>query len=78
MGNLEKYNSIFLEVFEVDASKLETLNYQDVSLWDSVGHMNLITRLEEDFGILIDTDDIIELSSYNKGISLLKKYSIEI
>lgn len=78
MSNLEKYNSIFLEVFEVDASMLENLNYQDIPLWDSVGHMNLITRLEEEFSIFMDTDDIIELSSYNKGKSLLKKYSIEI
>lgn len=48
-----------------------------IEAWDSVGHMGLIAALEEAFGIMLDTDDIIDLSSFEKGQEILKKYNIE-
>lgn len=53
-----------------------TLAYQSVSAWDSVGHMGLITQLEEAFDIMIDTDDIITFSSFEKGKLILGKYGV--
>ena len=76
MTNLEKYQQIFCELFDVDVNKLINLKYQDVNLWDSVGHMTLIASLEETFGIMIDTDDIIDFSSFEKGIEILNKYNV--
>ena len=73
MNNLEKYNNAFMETFEITEDKLEGLKYQDVAAWDSVGHMSLIAALEEAFDIMMDTDDIIELSSYEKGKEILAK-----
>ncbi len=78
MTNLEKYNGIFLESLNVDEKELEELEYQAVPEWDSVGHMGLVAALEDAFEIMLDTDDIIDLSSYKKGIEILKKYKIEI
>jgi acyl carrier protein len=75
--NLEKYNNVFCETFEVEIENLNKLNYQDISLWDSVGHMTLISNLEEVFDIMMDTDDIIDFSSYEKGKEILTKYGIE-
>ena len=46
--------------------------------WDSIGHMQLMATLEDTFDIMMDTDDIIDFSSYEKGIEILKKYDIEI
>ena len=67
MSNLEKYNNAFIESFEVTEDQLEDLKYQDIPAWDSVGHMGLIAALEDAFDIMMDTDDIIDLSSYQKG-----------
>ena len=39
--------------------------------------MTLISELEEGFKITIETDDIIDFSSFKKGIELLKKYKIK-
>lgn len=78
MTNLEKYNTIFLELLKVNKKELEGLEYQAIPEWDSVGHMELIAALENVFDIMLDTDDIIDLSSYKKGIEILKKYKIEI
>lgn len=50
MSNIEKYNNAF----------------QDIIAWDSVGHMSLIATLEDAFDIMMDTDDIIDLSSYER------------
>lgn len=78
MTNLEKYNKAFMETFEIDESKLPGLEYQGIATWDSVGHMALIAALEGAFDIMMDTDDIIDLSSYEKGKEILKKYDVEI
>lgn len=78
MSNIEKYNNAFISSFQVDATQLPNLTYQSVPAWDSVGHMGMIALLEESFDIMMDTDDIIDFSSYEKGKEILKKYQIEI
>ena len=77
MTNLEKYNNVFIENLQVSENQLENLKYQSVELWDSVGHMTLVAAIEDAFDIMMDTDDIIDLSSYEKGMEILKKYDIE-
>ncbi|HJK16184.1 MAG TPA: acyl carrier protein [Methanocorpusculum sp.] len=77
MDNLEKYNQVFLNVLGISENELnESLIYQSVSSWDSVGHMELIAEMEEQFGIMLETDDIIDFSSYAKGKEILNKYNI--
>ena len=77
MANLEKYNKAFVESFNVAEQILPELKYQSIAAWDSVGHMALMAVLEEAFNIMMETDDIIEFSSYNKGQEILKKYGVE-
>lgn len=79
MTNLEKYNRAFINALGVSEKELnDKLVYQSVQNWDSVGHMSLIAEIETEFDIMMDTDDIIDLSSYEKGKEILKKYNIEI
>ena len=76
MTNLEKYTKVFTETFAVSEEEAKNLKYQDIDAWDSVGHMGLISALEDAFDIMMDTDDIIDLSSFEKGKEILKKYNI--
>ena len=76
-NNLDKYKNAFIETFNIEEKQLESLEYQGINEWDSVGHMNLVAVLEEYFDIMMDTDDIVDLSSFNKGLEILKKYEIE-
>ena len=78
MTNKEKYVNAFVEGLEISADQVEGLQYQAIPEWDSVGHMALVSEIEEAFDIMMDTDDIIDFSSYEKGIEILKKYDIEI
>ena len=73
MTNLEKYNKAFITALEVSEDELEGLTYQGVMAWDSVGHMTLISELENAFDIMFDTEDVIDLSSYEKGKEILGK-----
>ena len=78
MTNKEKYVGAFTEALEVSEDILEDLKYQDIPEWDSVGHMSLIGAIEDAFDIMMDTDDIIDFSSFKKGIEILKKYDVDI
>ena len=78
MINLEKYEQAFCESLEVSKDQLMGLEYQQVTSWDSVGHMGLIAAIEDAFDIMMDTDDIIDLSSFEKGKEILTtNYGIE-
>lgn len=79
MNNLNKYNDVFKECFNVTDDQLnETLVYNSIEEWDSVGHMAMVAELEDVFDIMLETDDVIEFSSYTIGIEILKKYDVEV
>jgi len=78
MNNLEKYNAAFKETFEIDDSQLnDSLEYQSIESWDSVGHMSLMAALEDDFDIMLDMDDIVDFGSYKTGLKTLEKYGVK-
>lgn len=76
MTNLEKLTNVFVETFSIDASKTAGLQYQGIEAWDSVGHMSLVAAIEDAFDISLDTDDIIDMSSFEKAQEILSKYDV--
>ena len=77
MTNLEKYTQIFSDNLGVSKGDVEGLTYQSISAWDSVGHMELVAAIEDAFDIMMDTDDIIDFNSFERGKEILSKnYSI--
>lgn len=78
MSNKQKYRSIFIDCFNIaDNEALDNLEYNTIAEWDSIGHMQLVATLESTFDIMMDMDDIIDLSSYSKGLEILSKYGVE-
>ena len=76
--NLQKYNSIFMNLFEVSEDVLnDTFNFGVAPGWDSLAHMELIAELEDEFDILLETDDITHFGGYENGKKILAKYGIE-
>jgi len=77
MDNKETYKNCFKVSFSLDdGTDIESLKYEKITEWDSIGHMSLMAEIEEVFNISIDTDDIIEFGSYEIGINILKKYKV--
>jgi acyl carrier protein len=79
MTNLEKYNAVFCEIFNVSESNLgDGFDRDAVSDWDSIRQLSLITMLEDKFEIFFDSTDILGLTSYQKGKEILRKYGVEL
>jgi acyl carrier protein len=57
---------------------IEALEIGKDSRWDSIGHMALVAELEAQFGIAIETDDIIAMSSYAASIEVLRRYGVDV
>ena len=78
MSNKQKYDEIFIEVFEISGAQInDSLEYQSIEPWDSVGHMALMAALEDEFDIMLEMDDIIDFGTYLTGIETMKKYGVE-
>lgn len=78
MNNLQKYQNVFVNVFNVNASELnENFTFKGVQRWDSVAHLSLITELEDTFDVMFDSEDILHYGSYLNGIEILKRYGVE-
>ena len=74
MTSLEQ---LFAEALGIDAASVhDGLSYNSIPQWDSVAHMGLIAQLEDHYGVLLDTDDIIDLTSVAKAREILSKYGI--
>lgn len=78
MTNLEKYNKAFKRILKKEGEELKDLRYRGIPAWDSMGHMNLMGELEEFFDIMLDTQDVLAFTSYEKGKEILAKYGVEI
>ena len=77
MSNLEIYNKAFLEVFSIDAAILnDDFSKETADNWDSVRQLAIVTLLEDNFDIMLDTPEITGFTSYKKGKEILAKYDI--
>jgi acyl carrier protein len=77
MNNSEKLVSSFSEALGINASTVtDNLEYQSIPEWDSISHMILISQIEADFEVSIETDDVIDMSSVANAKEILSKYNI--
>jgi acyl carrier protein len=78
MSNLEKLHTAFVEALDINPDSIaDSYSYGD-DKWDSVAHMALVVSIEAQFDIMMETDDVIDLSSVGKAKEILAKYGITI
>jgi acyl carrier protein len=79
MTNEAKLRAAFATALGIDpATVTDDLAYNSIPEWDSVAHMALVAELEQTFGVSLDTDDVIDLSSVAKSREILTKYAVEL
>ena len=79
MTNLEKYKSIFMDVFNVKEDVLNSeFTKENVDGWDSIKQLALSSSMEEEFDLLFDAEDILGLTSFDAGLNILRKNNVEI
>jgi acyl carrier protein len=77
MSNREKFIAAFIDGLQIPAEQItDDLKYNAIKEWDSIAHMTLIAALEDQFGIMLDTNDIIDMSSVGKAREILAKYDV--
>ena len=73
----EKLKKVFGATFELPGdTNFEALQYRSIAQWDSVAHMQLVAALETEFDIMMETEDVIGLSSFPKAREILQKYNV--
>jgi acyl carrier protein len=78
MNNLDKLIRSFSETLGLDAAAVsDSLSYGD-SPWNSVAHMAIIAAIETAFNIMIETEDVIDMSNFAKAKEIVEKYGIDI
>jgi acyl carrier protein len=71
----QKLRDIFSQSLGIDPSKVvDSLRYAESPQWDSIAHMSLIASIEEGFDIMIDAEDVIDMSSFEKAKQIVAKY----
>jgi acyl carrier protein len=71
----DKLQAIFAENLNLPLEAIsDDLRYNDAPQWDSIAHMSLIAAIEQAYDILIETDDIIDMSSFAKARIIVAKY----
>ena len=79
MSNLDLYKKTFISSLSIDEKVFsEKLEYNEIPEWDSIGHMTLISELEEKFSISFETDDIVNFSSFEEGKKILNKMGVKL
>jgi acyl carrier protein len=69
----------FDRAFELPAgTDHEALVYREHEGWDSLGHMTLVTELEDAFGVELATEDIVALTSFPAAREILRRYGAEV
>lgn len=76
---MENYRKIFMELFHLEEDFApQSIVRGEVNDWDSIGHIALVTKLEETFDIMLEPEDILHFRSYAEGIDMMKKYGIQL
>lgn len=76
-NNNQKYRGVFLSVFPDWKSEFdESFTFDSIEEWDSLTHMDLVTKLEDEFQVFLDTNDILHFGSYENGKKILERYGV--
>lgn len=75
--NEEKLRKVFAEALEIDEQQITNdLTYNTIPEWDSIAHMTLIAEIDDQFDTMLDTDDVLDMSSFAKAKEILIKYDV--
>ena len=80
MASIEQLKGAYVTVLGIDGASIDWdhLEYRSIPEWDSAAHMELIAEVEDVFDVMLDTVDVIGLSSFSEAIRILAKYGVDL
>ena len=77
--SIQKLKDAFAEALRLPPdSDFESLEYRGISSWDSVGHMQLVAEIEAAFDIMLETEDVLGMSSFVKAGEIVTRYGVDL
>lgn len=74
---MDKLDKILMEVFNIEPGSIDAnTNFRDLETWDSMAYMLLVTRVEQDFAIELNTEEIVKLLSIGQIELILKEHNL--
>jgi len=78
MNNEQKLREIFASALQISIDRVtDDLTYNTIPEWDSIAHMTLIAEIDNEFDTMLDTDDVLDMSSFAKAKEILVKYDVQ-
>ncbi len=78
MPDLQRLRNVFRSSLDLSPDEpVDELSYP-TDRWDSLAHMSLVATIEDEFSVMLDTDDVINLSSFTEAVRILDKYGVEL
>ena len=66
------------DAFEISSDKIDGSTTMDsIEEWDSLRHIELLTRIEEKFGIALEMEEMIEIKDFDEISKIIKKKAIK-
>lgn len=67
--------TVFVEELGIPAERVnDELRYGETLEWDSIAHMALVAAIEVSFDIMIEAEDVIDMSSFAAAKRIVTKY----
>ena len=79
MTDLDKLKDAFAQALGASPdSDFDNFAYAKTPGWDSVAHMNLIAAIESTFDLMLATEDVIAMSSFQKAREIVTRYGVSV
>ncbi len=73
----DRLANLFEKTFGLEPERFSIdMQPEDVPNWDSIGHMNLVMYMEQEFNQHFEVDEIMEMSSPAKILEILKSKGV--
>jgi acyl carrier protein len=77
MDNRQKLSAIVSTILHVPEERVtDDLSAENVETWDSLNHINLIGALEQEFGVILPTENLGDFMSLAQLKALLAGHGI--
>ena len=74
--NAKKLKEIFMEIFSINDSQVDSYRKLNNNKWDSLATVSLIAAIESEFGILISESDYESFSSFASIEFVLENFNL--
>jgi acyl carrier protein len=74
---LDRLRAVFRTSLDLPGDEpVDHLEYRSVREWDSLAHLTLVAAIEDEFGVFLETDEVIDLSSFVRAVTILARHGV--